>query len=111
MRRLWLIFSQAVTVALALLFVVATLKPEWLDRAPGQMLPQIVSISTAPDVAVTAAQPGSLAAAAKRASAAVVSIAASKTPHPNAARLRSLMAHTVFGIGLYLAALLWSTVR
>jgi serine protease DegQ len=83
MRRLWLIFSQAVTVALALLFVVATLKPEWLNRAPGQMLPQIVSISTAPDVAATSAAPGSLAAAAKRASAAVVSIAASKTPQGN----------------------------
>lgn len=38
-------------------------------------------------------------------------LAASKTPHPATARLRSLMAHTVFGIGLYLAALLWSTVR
>ena len=38
-------------------------------------------------------------------------LAASKTPHPGAARLRSLMAHTAFGIGLYLAALLWSTVR
>ena len=38
-------------------------------------------------------------------------VAASKTPHPSAARLRSLMAHTTFGIGLYLAALLWSTVR
>ncbi|APA70810.1 DUF2938 domain-containing protein [Janthinobacterium sp. 1_2014MBL_MicDiv] len=38
-------------------------------------------------------------------------IAASKTPHPNAARLRSLMAHAAFGVGLYLAALLWSTVR
>ena len=38
-------------------------------------------------------------------------LAASKTPHPNAARLRSLMAHAAFGIGLYLAALLWSTVR
>ena len=38
-------------------------------------------------------------------------LAASKTPHPNAARLRSLMAHTAFGVGLYLAALLWSTVR
>lgn len=31
-------------------------------------------------------------------------IAASKTPHPNIARLRSLVAHTSFGIGLYLAA-------
>ena len=38
-------------------------------------------------------------------------LAASKTPHPTAARQRSLMAHTAFGIGLYLAALLWSTVR
>jgi hypothetical protein len=28
MRRTWLIFSQAVTVAVAVLFVVATLKPE-----------------------------------------------------------------------------------
>ena len=32
MRRLWLIFSQAATVALAVLFVVGTLKPQWLVR-------------------------------------------------------------------------------
>lgn len=31
-------------------------------------------------------------------------IAASKAPNPGQARLRSLMAHTVFGIGLYLCA-------
>lgn len=31
-------------------------------------------------------------------------IAASKTPKPNVARLRSLIAHTVFGLGLYLTA-------
>jgi hypothetical protein len=36
MRRTWLIFSQAVTVAVAVLFVVATLKPEWLNRPSGQ---------------------------------------------------------------------------
>jgi serine protease DegQ len=79
MRRLWLIFSQAVTVALALLFVVATLKPEWLKRAPGQMLPQIVSIAAVPDGgSATAPAPGSLAPAAQRAAPAVVSIAASK---------------------------------
>jgi Do/DeqQ family serine protease len=83
MRRLWLIFSQAVTVALALLFVVATLKPEWLRRAPGQMLPQIVSIAAVPDSPVTAGAPGSLSAAARRASPAVVSIAASKAPQRN----------------------------
>ena len=34
MRKLWLVFSQAVTVALAVLFVVNTLKPQWLTRAP-----------------------------------------------------------------------------
>jgi hypothetical protein len=32
--------------------------------------------------------------------------AASKTPNPAQARLRSLMNHTVFGAGLYLSALL-----
>jgi hypothetical protein len=29
-------------------------------------------------------------------------IASSKTPHPNKARLKSLMTHVVFGVGLYL---------
>lgn len=33
-------------------------------------------------------------------------IAASKTPNPNLARLRSLLTHAVFGLGLYLSALL-----
>jgi Protein of unknown function (DUF2938) len=32
-------------------------------------------------------------------------VAASKTPNPTQARLRSLMAHTAFGIGLYMWAL------
>ncbi len=31
-------------------------------------------------------------------------IAASKTPNPNAARLRSVVTHTVFGLGLYASA-------
>jgi len=33
-------------------------------------------------------------------------IAASKTPNPNQARLKSLMTHTVFGMGLYIWAYL-----
>ena len=33
-------------------------------------------------------------------------IAASRAPNPTGARLKSLMTHTVFGIGLYLWALL-----
>jgi hypothetical protein len=37
-------------------------------------------------------------------------VAASKAPKPNQARLKSLMTHTVFGLGLYLSALLLSRV-
>ena len=45
MRRLWLIFSQAATVAMAVLFVVTTLKPEWLGReARTSIVPETVSV-------------------------------------------------------------------
>lgn len=37
-------------------------------------------------------------------------VAASKTPNPNKARLKSLMTHTVFGVGLYIWAYLLSHV-
>lgn len=37
-------------------------------------------------------------------------VAASKTPNPNRARLKSLMTHTVFGVGLYVWAYLLSHV-
>ncbi|WP_374264425.1 Do family serine endopeptidase [Zoogloea sp.] len=32
MHRLWMIFAQAVTISVALLFVVSTLKPEWIGE-------------------------------------------------------------------------------
>uniref|UniRef100_UPI003341E3ED S1C family serine protease n=1 Tax=Castellaniella defragrans TaxID=75697 RepID=UPI003341E3ED len=37
MRRLWLIFAQTVTVCLGILFIVSTLRPQWLGgaQAPG----------------------------------------------------------------------------
>jgi serine protease DegQ len=35
MRRLWIIFSQTTTICLAVLFVVSTLKPEWLPSRSG----------------------------------------------------------------------------
>jgi serine protease DegQ len=44
MHRLWLIFAQTVTVAVAILFVVSTLKPEWL---PNRDTP-IVALQTTP---------------------------------------------------------------
>jgi hypothetical protein len=37
-------------------------------------------------------------------------IASSKTPNPNAARLRSVLTHTVYGLGLYATARLWAAL-
>ena len=36
MHRLWLIFTQTVTVSLAVFFVISTLRPEWLAESPGR---------------------------------------------------------------------------
>ena len=43
MRKTWLLFSQAVTVAVAVLFVLATFKPQWIQSLPWrQALPGLV---------------------------------------------------------------------
>ncbi len=82
MRRTWLIFSQTVTIAVALLFVVATLKPDWVGR--GGATTGVVSITSAPHpsqaVSSEGSSPTGYAAAAKRAAPAVVSVTASKAP-------------------------------
>jgi serine protease DegQ len=83
MKRFWLLFSQTVTLLLAAYFVVATLQPQWVNR---QALGKVISVIEAPPVAADSAAPaGSFAAAAKAASAAVVSINTSKAAarHPN----------------------------
>ena len=55
MRRLWLIFAQTVTVSLAVLFVISTLKPEWLGKSPANT-PRIVALQeTAPNETATSA--------------------------------------------------------
>ena len=81
MKRTWLLFSQTVTVLLAAYFVVATLKPQWLDRGntPG------VSVIEAPAGSAprSGGAGGGFAAAAKVASAAVVSINTSKAAQRN----------------------------
>ncbi|MBK8336170.1 MAG: Do family serine endopeptidase [Sterolibacteriaceae bacterium] len=58
MRRLWLMFAQAVTIALALLFVVSTLKPEWIGRAPqlAALPAPAPAFVPPPTVALTAAE-------------------------------------------------------
>lgn len=39
MRRLWLLFAQTVTVCLGILFIVATLRPDWLHSSQPTTLP------------------------------------------------------------------------
>jgi len=81
MRKLWLLFSQAVTVALAVVFVITTLKPQWLSGlgdtviAPGVAPPPAASSLPA---ASAAAHPG-FSEAARVAAPAVVSILTSKS--------------------------------
>lgn len=87
MKRLWLLFAQSVTVLVAVFFVVATLKPDWLGRPPGMasVVPVFEAITSAP--AVPAEGVPSFRTAAQIASAAVVSINTSKasTPNPHSA--------------------------
>lgn len=80
MRRLWLVFAQAVTVALAVLFVISTLKPDWLS-APVQA-PSSVVVVQAPDNGYKLPAPGSYADAASRSMNAVVHIFTSAEAGP-----------------------------
>ena len=76
MHRLWLIFTQAVTVSVAALFVVQTLKPEWLgtrQTEPGGR-PAVVAIQQAATSGGEARKVASFAEAAQTALPAVVHI-------------------------------------
>jgi len=81
MYRLWLIFAQAATIAVAALFVVSTFRPEWLPSRPGS---QIAVVQQAPTQAgttgplPTAASVGSYHEAVRRATPSVVNISTSK---------------------------------
>ena len=87
MRRLWLTFAQTVTVCVAILFVVKTLKPEWLAQLPstGSGIAEIATVHEAAP-GTDANRPGSYAEAAKKAVPAVVHIFTSQevkgTRHP-----------------------------
>jgi len=94
-RRTWLVFTQAVTVALAALFVVLTLKPGWLaqggDRVAALPAPTLVQ-APPPAAAASAAGAGGYALAARAAAPAVVSVTASRmaqrSPHADDPRFR-----------------------
>lgn len=73
MRRLWLLFAQAVTICLALLFTIATLKPNWLTHHRGP----VTSTSVVPFFEVVPSpgdRPLSYASATNKAAPAVVNI-------------------------------------
>jgi len=82
MKRAWMVFSQTVTVLLAVWFVVATLKPQWLHKPP--RVASVVPILDASGWDRTdAVRATSLSTAAQAASPAVVSISTSKAAAPN----------------------------
>ncbi|MBA2412197.1 MAG: trypsin-like peptidase domain-containing protein [Burkholderiaceae bacterium] len=82
MRRLWLVFAQATTIGLALLFIVSTLRPEWLSRRPAaaEPLPAAESLgikqAVVPDARVNALN--SYGGAVKLAAPAVVNVYTTK---------------------------------
>jgi len=84
LKKLWLTFAQAVAIGLALVFVVATLRPEWLParlapppQAPGAVLPNVPARDApsggSPDASIL-----SYGAAARRATPTVVNIHTTK---------------------------------
>jgi serine protease DegQ len=81
LRRFWLFFAQAVTVLLALMFIIATLKPQWLQHQGQfgkQLAEPIVALrEVAPGIGGGSA-PGSYADAAQKAMPAVVNVFSSK---------------------------------
>ena len=76
LRKLWLIFAQACTLCLALLFVVSTLRPDLLPRATGRGGNVVLLQETA--TPVTAERVTTYADAARKAMPAVVNIYTSK---------------------------------
>ncbi len=79
LKRLWLVFAQAATVAVAVVFVLTTLKPEWLATRD-LTGPVVVNQATAPGDYGT--KPNSYNAAVAKAAPAVVNIMASGSVKP-----------------------------
>jgi serine protease DegQ len=80
MRRLWLIFAQTTTVCLAILFIVATLRPEWLPQRTAGGLTLVPLLEAPPAGTASASTPAvsSYADATRKAAPAVVNVFTSK---------------------------------
>jgi serine protease DegQ len=89
LRRFWLFFAQALTVLLALLFITATLKPEWLGpwlnreaQLGGQPGGAVVALNEVRSGFGSAPARASYADAAQKAMPAVVNVFSSKDGTP-----------------------------
>jgi serine protease DegQ len=79
LRRLWLTFAQAVTVALGVLFVVGTLRPDLLPARGLPALPVVIAEAPAPVAAAAGAtRVDSYSAAVEKAAPAVVNVSTAK---------------------------------
>ncbi|MCG6952803.1 MAG: 2-alkenal reductase, partial [Betaproteobacteria bacterium] len=81
MHRLWLIFAQTTTIAVAVLFVVSTFHPEWLpERAPQPSAgPPVAVVQQAqPSASGSTDARSSLHVAVERATPSVVNVFTSK---------------------------------
>ncbi|WP_430009066.1 DUF2938 domain-containing protein [Methylophaga lonarensis] len=87
-------YAIGIVFAFALLLMTS---PSWLDQPT--ILPALLTGLVTISIPFFIMQP-----------AFGMGIAAAKTPKPGQARLRSLMTHSVFGLGLYLSALVLSIV-
>ena len=76
LRKLWLLFAQACTLCLAVLFVVATLRPDLIERTGAREAGVVLRQETATPITLSAVS--SHADAAKKAMPAVVNIYTSK---------------------------------
>ena len=80
MRRSWLLFSQLVTILLAVYFVLVSLKPQWLQRGSNLGSLTVIEAPAGSSGKIAGGAPGSFSTAAKAASGAVVSSSALETP-------------------------------
>ena len=97
LRRYWLLFAQTVTIALAAWFVVAAMRPEWLERTPDS-----VAVGTPGNpVPMLQAPPraagGSFRNAAAKAMPAVVNIYTSKASRQSHPLLKDPFFRRFFG--------------
>ena len=77
LNRLWLLFAQAITILLAIWFIVITLKPAWLsDGQVGAIVDQVTVKES--DYGINTLSPGSYHDAVKKSMPAVVNIFTSK---------------------------------